>query len=228
MASRESIRRHEAARGEYILFLNPDTISNEKAYLHCLGRLQKDEMIGIISPRLVTANGVMDYACRRSIPTIWDGFARASGMANLFPNSKLFGKYNLTYLPEVQTYAVGAVNGAFMMCPRKALMRFGLFDEQYFMYGEDLDLCYRASKAGYQVIYDGTATVIHLKGVSSAREYERMSRELFRGSKQFYLKHFNPHHSRLTKWKYDVLFGAWALISKGKARIKGHHGVRPL
>jgi GT2 family glycosyltransferase len=219
---------YEQARGEYVLFLNPDTISNEATYLHCLARLKEDSSIGIISPKLIMKNGEMDLASRRSIPTVWDGLCRAMGLAARFPNSRLFAGYNLTYLPDDGTYEVGSVNGAFMMCPRSALLRFGVFDEQFFMYGDDLDLCYRCQKAGYKVVYDGRVKMIHLKGVSSAKDSEKMSVAVFLGTKQFYLKHFNPHHALFVRWKYDVLFGAWQLLSLLKARLSGYKGARPL
>jgi len=219
---------YERARGDYVLFLNPDTISNHYTYLHCLRRLEEDASIGIISPKLIMKNGDMDLASRRSIPTVWDGFCRALGLAAKFPNSRLFAGYNLTYLPDHETYEVGSVNGAFMMCPRSALLRFGVFDEQFFMYGDDLDLCYRCQKAGYKVIYDGRVKMVHLKGMSSAKESETMSRAVFRATKQFYLKHFNPHDSAFVKWKYDVLFDTWRLLASLKARIAGYKGARPL
>ncbi|HAO79936.1 MAG TPA: glycosyl transferase family 2 [Verrucomicrobia subdivision 3 bacterium] len=219
---------YEQAKGDFVLFLNPDTISNVPAYEHCLQRLQADPSIGIISPKLVLANGEMDLASRRSIPTVWDGFCRAIGLAAKFPSSRLFAGYNLTYLPDDGTYEVGSVNGAFMLCPRLALLRFGVFDEQFFMYGDDLDLCYRCQRAGYKVIYDGRVKMVHLKGTSSAKESDKMARAVFSSTKQFYLKHFNPHDSAWVKWKYGLLFGLWERFAILKAKLKGHKRARPL
>ena len=219
---------YEHAKGDFVLFLNPDTLSNDNAYLHCLARLQEDASIGIISPKLIMSNGEMDLASRRSIPSVWDGFCRAIGLAAKFPKSRLFAGYNLTFLPDNGTYEVGSVNGAFMMCPRRSLLRFGVFDEQLFMYGDDLDLCYRCWKSGYRVIYDGRVEMIHLKGMSSSKESETMAPKVFSSTKQFYLKHFNPHNSRLVKWKYDLFFGAWKLLAMFKARLKGYKKARPL
>lgn len=219
---------YERARGEFVLFLNPDTISNEKAYEHCVRRLQAEPEIGVISPKLVMLDGEMDLACRRSIPTVWDGFCRALGLAARFPNWALFSGYNLTHLPEDGTYEVGSVNGAFMLCPRKALLRVGVFDEQFFMYGDDLDLNYRIRKAGYRVVYDGRVQMIHIKGASSSKEPEKMAKAVFSATKQFYLKHFNPHGSRLVQWKYDLMFGAWSALAGLKARLRGYRKARPL
>jgi GT2 family glycosyltransferase len=214
--------------GDFLLFLNPDTISNEAAYQHCLERLRSDSTIGIISPKLSMLNGEMDLACRRSIPTAWDGFCRAIGLARRFPQNRLVAGYNLTYLPENSTYEVGAVNGAFMLSSRKALARFGIFDEQYFMYGDDLDLCYRCRQAGYKVVYDGRVSIIHIKGVSSSKDAERMAHEVFRGTQQFYLKHFNPRNRSLVRVKYRLMFGAWETMARARARFHKHNKAQPL
>lgn len=219
---------YERARGETILFLNPDTVSNEAAYLHCWQRLQAEPGIGVLSPRLVMANGEMDLACRRAIPTLWDGFCRALGLSSRFPRSRWLAGYNLTFLPETGTYEVGSVNGAFMMCPRRVLTRVGVFDEQFFMYGDDLDLCFRIHRSGYRVVYDGRVSLIHLKGVSSAKESEKMAKAIFSATKQFYLKHFNPRGSRWVRWKYDLLFDAWERLAAFKARRAGYRRARPL
>jgi GT2 family glycosyltransferase len=108
------------------------------------------------------------------------------------------------------------------------LLRFGVFDEQFFMYGDDLDLCYRCQRAGYKVIYDGRVKLIHLKGMSSSKESDKMARAVFTSTKQFYLKHFNPHNSLWVKWKYGLLFGLWERFALFKAKIKGHKRARPL
>jgi GT2 family glycosyltransferase len=218
----------ELARGEYILFLNPDTISNRESWEHCLGRLEAEPDIGVISPRLVMLDGEMDLACRRSIPTVWDGFCRALGLASRFPGSRLFAGYNLTYLPDGGTYEVGSVNGAFMLCPRRVLVRVGIFDEQFFMYGDDLDLNFRIRQGGYRVVYDGRVQMIHIKGASSSKEAEKMARAVFSATRQFYLKHFNPHDSGLVRLKYTLLFGLWERFAALKARLKGHRRARPL
>ena len=214
--------------GECVLFLNPDTVSNAEALGHCLRRLQAEPEIGQISPRLVQADGKMDLACRRSIPTLWDGFCRASGLAAAFPRAKFFAGYNLTHLPANGTHDVGAINGAFMMTRREVLERGGLFDEAFFMYGDDLDLCIRVARTGYRIVYDGRWAITHLKGRSVARDYDRMARAIFDANRQVYLKHFNPRGSRLVRWKYTAAFGLWKAIALLRARARGHRQVRPL
>ncbi|MBI4623166.1 MAG: glycosyltransferase family 2 protein [Verrucomicrobia bacterium] len=219
------------ARGAFILFLNPDTMSNAPALAHCLARLRADPQIGLISPRLELADGSMDLACRRSIPTLWDGFCRASGLAAVFPRRAFFSGYNLTHLPADGTYEVGAINGAFMLAPRRALDTVAeggaVFDERFFMYGDDLDLCIRVARGGWKIVYDGRVRIVHLKGVSVAKAYDAMARAIFDANRQVYLKHFNPRGSRLVRWKYAAAFGLWKQVALWRARWRGQRRVRP-
>lgn len=218
--------------GTFVLFLNPDTVSNVTALQHCVRRLQGDERIGLISPRLERADGSPDLACRRSIPSLWDGFCRASGLAAACPGLAAFSGYNLTHLPLDGTYEVGAINGAFMMGPRRALAQVapdgGVFDERFFMYGDDLDLCIRMRRAGWKIVYDGSVRITHLKGVSVAKDFDAMSRAIFDANRDVYLKHFNPRDSAFVRWKYTVAFGTWKRVALFRARLRGHRQVRPV
>ncbi len=213
--------------GECVLFLNPDTVSNAAALVHCVRRLQAETKVGLISPKLVQADGAMDLACRRSIPTLWDGFCRASGLAAAFPRAALFAGYNLTHLPADGTYDVGAINGAFMMARRKVLEQVGRFDESFFMYGDDLDLCIRMVRAGYRIVYDGRVQMTHLKGLSVGKDYDRMARAIFDANRDVYLKHFNPHGARLVRWKFVMGFGLWKQVALLRARLRSQRRVRP-
>jgi N-acetylglucosaminyl-diphospho-decaprenol L-rhamnosyltransferase len=227
---RANNRGYAMSGGEFVLFLNPDTVGNDRALLHCLQCLRGDETIGLISPKLVQDNGAMDLACRRSIPTLWDGFARAMGLATRFPDRAIFSGYNLTHLPPDGTYDVGAINGAFMLAPRRVLTALApdglVFDERFFMYGDDLDLCIRVAKAGWRIVYDGSVSIIHVKGVSVAKDYDLMSRAIFDANRDVYLKHFGT--SALARAKYRAAFAAWKWIAVTRARLRGHRRVRPL
>lgn len=224
---------YRVTTGEHVLFLNPDTVCDGEALQHLVYRLEANPDIGLISPKLVMANGEMDLACRRSIPTLWDGFCRAVGLAAAFPRARLFAGYNLTYLPDAGTYDVGAINGAFMLGRRAVLDAIAgpggaVFDENFFMYGDDLDLCIRVAKSGRRIVYDGRVTTIHLKGQSVAREYETMSVAIFDANRDVYLKHFNPRNSALVRWKYVAAFGLWKIVARLRARLRGHRRVKPL
>jgi GT2 family glycosyltransferase len=217
-----------ATAGECVLFLNPDTVCNTPALTHCVQRTLAEPELGLISPRLELADGSMDLACRRSIPTLWDGFCRAAGLAAAFPRTALFSGYNLTHLPVAGSYEVGAINGAFMLGRRAVFDQIGQFDEQFFMYGDDLDLCIRVARAGYRVVYDGRVGITHLKGQSVAKEYQAMSQAIFDANRDVYLKHFNPHDSAWVRWKYHAAFGLWKRVALLRARWRGHRRVRPV
>ena len=231
-------------RGDFVLFLNPDTVCNAAALEHCVARLEEDGAIGLISPKLVTADGTMDLACRRSIPTLWDGFCRASGLAGRWPGCAWVAGYNLTFLPEAETYDVGAINGAFMLGARWLLAEEvaedgAVFDEAFFMYGDDLDLCIRVNEAGFRVVYDGRVAITHLKGVSVAKDFDAMSRAIFDANREVYLKHFVPRGAEAAgvigalraawaRTKYRVAFGLWKVVALTRAKLRGHRTVRPL
>jgi N-acetylglucosaminyl-diphospho-decaprenol L-rhamnosyltransferase len=225
---RANNRGFHRSNGEVVLFLNPDTICNEGALTHCIHRVLTEQELGLISPKLVMANGEIDAACRRSIPSFWDGFCRASGLSARFPRSPWLARYNLSYLDEGGTYSVGAINGAFMMAKRSVLDDVGLFDETFFMYGDDLDLCIRMSRAGYQVVYDGRVQIVHLKGTSVSKDYESMSQAIFDANRDVFLKHYNPQKRKLIQWSYVAAFGVWKCVARFRARLRKSRRVRPV
>jgi hypothetical protein len=152
-------------------------------------------------------------------------------LAARFPHRALFAGYNLTHLPVDGTYDVGMINGAFMLAPRQALVAVApdgkVFDEAFFMYGDDIDLCIRVGRAGWRIVYDGRVTIIHLKGVSVAKEFGPMSQAIFDANRDVLLKHFNPGKSPFVRWKYALAFGAWKWVSRVRARLRGSRRVRP-
>lgn len=157
------------AAGKYVLILNPDTVLEEGTFAKMIAFCENNEKVGAVTSKLILGNGQLDYACKRSFPTPSVAIPRMLGLSRMFPGSKLFGKYNLTYLDENKTHIVDAICGAFMFIPKKVLDESGLFDEDYFMYGEDLDLCYQIHKKGYNNYYYPEVTTIHLKGSSTKK-----------------------------------------------------------
>lgn len=216
--------------GECVLFLNPDTVVNAAALAHCVGRAVAEPDLGLISPRLELADGSMDLACRRSVPSLWDGFSRAAGLAAAFPRIAFFAGYNLTHLPTDGAYDVGMINGAFMLGRRAVLLEIAepggaVFDERFFMYGDDIDLCIRVGRSGRRIVYDGRASITHLKGVSVAKEYEAMSAAIFDANRDVYLKHFGA--TWVSRWKWQIAFGIWKGLARLRARISGRRRVQP-
>ncbi len=204
----------EHARGRYLLLLNPDTALDSDVLEKMTEYMDIHRDVGMVSCKLVAGDGSLDLACRRSFPSLWDGLCRASGLSKLFPKSRLFARYNLTYLDEDQTYMVDAVNGAFMFTRREAVRQVGLLDEDYIMYIEDLDWCYRFQKAGWKIVYHPVATTLHLKGQSARQNSSEMISELFRSTKTFYRKHYFPNVGPLREmlvvqslslWKWTTL-----------------------
>ena len=173
----------------YGLLLNPDTVIPADAFRQMVERLDVDPGIGMAGPRLVLPNGKLDLACRRSFPSPEVSFWRMTGLSKLFPRSRLFGRYNLTYLDEHEETEVDCVVGAFMMVRREAVEQVGLLDEAFWMYGEDIDWAYRIKQAGWKVLYYPRVTALHVKRAAS-RNNPRTRLEFQRASLIFYRKHY--------------------------------------
>jgi len=159
----------KASTGNFILILNPDTVLQEDTLDKSLEFYKGQPDAGAISCKLILPNGKLDLACRRSFPTPKVAVYRILGLSKLFPKSRIFGKYNLTYLDENKTYEVDAIVGAFIFIRKEIYEKVNGFDEDYFMYGEDLDLCYRIKKAGYKIFYYPETSIIHYKGESTKK-----------------------------------------------------------
>jgi GT2 family glycosyltransferase len=193
----------------YALLLNPDTELPPDALRAMIARLDADPTIGAGGPRLVLPDGKLDLACRRSFPTPEVAMWRMLGLSKLFPKSRLFGRYNLTYLDEHLETEVDCVVGAFMMVRREAIARVGLLDEAFWMYGEDIDWAYRIKQDGWKILYYPKVTVLHIKRAAS-RLNPRTRLEFQRASLIFYYKHYARRTPRLMHWA--VLAG---LLIKG-------------
>ncbi|CAN5506173.1 glycosyltransferase [soil metagenome] len=157
--------------GEFVLILNPDTVLSEKTFEKLIEFYTSHPDTGAISSKLILSSGKLDSACRRSFPTPSVAIPRMLGLSKLFPKSKMFAKYNLSYADVDETLEVDAICGAFMFIPKPVLDKTGFFDEEYFMYGEDLDLCYRIKKNGYRIFYFPEVTTIHFKGESTKKTH---------------------------------------------------------
>ncbi|MFP5222106.1 MAG: glycosyltransferase family 2 protein [Acidobacteriota bacterium] len=214
------------AETPFVLLLNPDTLVSDHVFDCSLDFLARHPRAGMVSCRLVTGDGSLDLACRRSFPTAWDGFCRASGLSRLFPGSPLLARYNMTFMDEMRRARVDAVNGAYMMVTRRALDTVGLLDEDYFMYMEDLDWCWRFAKAGFEVHYDPGCTVIHLKGQSSRTRSTRMIRAFFDSMELFCVKNTHP---RPGIGRSATLAGirAWKWLTLARNFLRSDKRVRP-
>ncbi len=179
------------AEGKYLLLINPDAIVSEDTFTKMIEFLEGQKDAGLAGCKILNPDGSLQLACRRSFPGPWTSFCKVTGLSNLFPNSKMFARYNLTYLNENQTYEVDAISGSFMLLKREVYEKLGGFDEQFFMYGEDLDLCYRIQKAGFKVFYVHTTQVIHYKGESTKRSSMDETKIFYNAMHLFVKKHFS-------------------------------------
>lgn len=193
-----------------VLLLNSDCFLEPDALAY-LGRfLDQHPVAGLVGPKLVLANGKLDLACRRSFPTPANAFWKLTGLSLLFPGSRTFARYNLTYRDPDETYAVDAVSGACMFVRLAAVYDAGLLDEAFFMYGEDLDWCFRIKEAGWTVFYHPSARAVHVKGASSSRRSQRLIFEFYRAMYLFHRKHYSAQTAAPLNWL--ILVG---IVSRG-------------
>ncbi|MEW5843630.1 MAG: glycosyltransferase [Bacteroidota bacterium] len=179
------------ASGKYFLLINPDTIVREETFTKMISFFEQNPEAGIAGCKVLNADGSLQLACRRRFPGPWTSFTKVMGLSTLFPKSRLFARYNLTYLDENKTYEVDAVSGAFMMLRKEVYDKIGGFDQEFFMYGEDLDLCYRSQQAGYKVFYVHSTEIIHYKGESTKRSSMDETKVFYDAMHLFVRKHFS-------------------------------------
>lgn len=194
---------------KYVLLLNSDSIVSENCLENCLNYIESDNNIGALGCKVTLPDGTLDNACRRSFPDVNVSFYRMTGLSQLFPKSKRFSRYNLTYLDENRTYEVDCLAGAFMMVRSKTIEEVGLLDEKFFMYGEDIDWCYRIKKAGWKIFYNGNAEIIHYKGTNSKQKIKLIF-EFHRAMQIFYDQHYKDNNHRLVT--AITYIGIWSIF----------------
>lgn len=202
------------ARGRYLLFLNPDTVVQEDTVRVMRDHLDAHPDVGLAGCKILNPDGTFQLAARRSFPTPWVAASRLLGLSILFPQSRLFGRYNLTYLDPDATYDVDAVSGSFMFVRREAIEAVGGLDERFFMYGEDLDWCYRIGKAGWKVRYVHSTAIIHYKGESTRRSSIDELGTFYRAMQLFVEKHYGHRRALLATLRLSIHAAAIAAWSR--------------
>lgn len=211
----------------YALLLNPDTVLPPSALADMLAFMVAHPHAGAAGPRLVREDGSLDRACRRSFPTPQVAFYHLFGLSRLLPRSPRFGRYNLTYLSPDVTTEVDSGVGAFMLLRGQALAQVGLLDERYFMYAEDLDLCYRLKQRGWEVWYNADVTVLHYKGQSSRQRSTQSNLHFYRTMWLFHDEHYKHETFFLVNWLIYAaikVLGGWALV-RDRLRPAADRGV---
>ena len=192
-ANNQAIR---IAKGEYILLLNPDTVVEEDCFLKIVQFMDKTPDAGGLGVKMIDGKGRFLPESKRGLPTPEVAFWKMFGFSSLFPHSKRFGRYHLGYLDNDQIHEVEVLAGAFMLLRRETLGKVGLLDEDYFMYGEDIDLSYRITKGGYKNYYFPETTIIHYKGESTKKGSINYVKVFYNAMIIFAKKHFSKGNAR--------------------------------
>jgi GT2 family glycosyltransferase len=204
----------EQAKGDLVLLLNPDVTVTPGCVAHLVRFLENHPDAGAVGPRLVRPDGSPDLAGRRSFPTPAASFYRVTALSRLLPGSARFNRYNLGALDPTREHEMDAGSGACLLVRREAIDRVGLFDPDFFMYGEDLDLCYRIKAAGWKIWYVPSAVAVHVKGTSTRQVPMRMQYEFHRAMWIYHRKHHAatlPAPANAAIWL--GIWGRWALLS---------------
>ncbi len=204
-ANNQAIR---AAKGRYILLLNSDTVVQENTIYEMLQFMDKNDNIGASGCKVVLPDGSLDQACHRGFPTPAASFYYMTGFAKRYPNNPTFTGYHLTYLNMDETHEIDCLVGAYMLVRRKAIEQAGLLDETFFMYGEDIDWCYRIKEAGWKIVYYPLVSIIHYKGASSRKKPFKIIYEFHRAMYLFHKYHYAKKYPFIINW---VVYGGISL-----------------
>lgn len=183
----------QQARGKYILFLNPDTWLPPDSLQKCVD-FCKDHYCAV-GVRMVNGEGRFLPESKRGKPNAFNSFCKLSHLSGLFPNSRALNGYYAVGVGEEETAEVDVLSGAFLLVPKNILQQTGGFDERFFMYAEDIDLCHRIQQAGFKNYYLGSVTIVHYKGASTPRDREYIRH--FYGAMSLYVK---KHYRGLARW----------------------------
>lgn len=198
------------SKGRYVLLLNPDTFLHDDALSRMVSFLDHHLGIGVLGCKLLTTEGKIDLHCARGFPTLLGDLFELTKLSYWFPHSRVFGGYLMTYWDHGDNREVDALSGACLMFRRTAMEQIGLLDENFFLYGEDVDFCYRFKKTGWKVFYYSEAKIVHLGSQSTQQLKEEMGLERFRSRYKF----FRKHRGQVYAWTYKALVFLMAIIKE--------------
>ena len=214
----------------YQLFLNSDTIINKDSLVKPLRYMQKHPKVGALTIKLILADGTIDYDNHRGYPTPWTSICHFTKISKLFPNSTLLNNYHLGRKNLNNTHQIPIAAGSYLMMPTKLFKQVGQWCEDYFFYGEDIDLCHQVNQAGYKIIYYPQTTTLHLKGASSGLRKEtkkiakppketriKVAKSSIDAMKIFYKKFYTNQYPKLLTF---LVLGGITLM--GKFRVLKH------
>ena len=205
------------AKGEYICILNPDTVVSEDTFTKVLAFAKKQNELGIVGVKLIDGTGNFLPESKRGTPTPFVAFTKITGLYKIFP--KTFGKYYAQHLSENETGKIEILVGAFMLMKRDFYNEIGGFDENCFMYSDDIDLSYMALKKGKTNYYFHETSVIHYKGESTIKDGAYMKR-FQEAMNFFYKKHFRVSFLFSIFMKIGIVFFSLVKMVQGKPKPK--------
>lgn len=209
-ANNQAIKK---TKGDFILFLNPDTVVNHNTLGKMVEFMERNPRVGVATCKVVLSSRKLDDACHRGFPTPWNALCQFSGMAKIFPKSQLFNGYHLGYKDMDKIHEIDSCSGAFMLVRKSIGESVGWLDEDYFWYGEDLDFCFRMKRAGWKIMYVPHVEITHYRGVSSGiKKHSKdissadiktqilATRARFEVMRIFYKKHYQDKYPSWLTW----------------------------
>lgn len=202
-ANNQGIRR---TKSTYVLLLNTDCQATHQTITESLKFLETHPEVGVLSCKLVLPDGSIDPACHRGFPTPWASLTYFLGLEKLFPASRIFGQYHQGYKPMGEIHDVDCISGAFFLIRREVIEKVGLLDEAFFMYGEDIDWCYRIREAGWKIQFYPHVCIVHKKHQSGLAHTDSATRgqtrkHFYDAMKLFYAKHYQRRYG----WLVSIL-----------------------
>lgn len=188
----------EVAKGRYILLLNSDTVVQPDTLHTMIYFMDRHPEMGASGCKVILPDGSLDKACKRGFPTPSASFYYAFGISRRFPDRPKFNQYQLGHLSPDDEYPVDCLVGAFMLVRRETIEQVGGLDETFFMYGEDIDWCYRIKEAGWGIFYYPRTYIVHYKGGSARRKPLKITYEFHRAMWVFHRKHYAKKYNLLT------------------------------
>ncbi|MDQ6721508.1 MAG: glycosyltransferase family 2 protein [Candidatus Dormibacteraeota bacterium] len=214
----------ERCQGRFVLLLNPDITLDPQAVGRMADLLLTRPDAGAVGPRVLMPDGSLDPDARRSFPVPRTLFYRTVGLNRLFPKSPHFGRYNMGHVPESDVHEMDAGTADCLMLRTAAVNRVGFFDPRYFMFGEDIDLCYRLHLGGWKVFYLPTASAIHRK---AAATIQAQREALYQRHRSMWTYHFKHHAEGVSAFGNGLvwaqIWGRWLAASVRGSAAKSDH-----
>jgi len=214
----------------YVLFLNPDIEIKPDAVARMVKKMGSSPGTGVLGGLVFDASGVPQHSASRQIPGLLSAFFHLSGLSRLFPRSARINRYSQSHASPFEEREVGSVSGSFMMIRKEALDQVGGFDERFFLYGEDMDICQRIAEKGFRVLYFPEARAIHHHRTSTRKRPVRSTYHFYHSMSLFYRKHHASGAGRFLSplvsvacWGmivFQVLFGERVRLSGGVVKVQ--------